>query len=594
MPSPYPVARRVGRRGLTQRKLSLGIPGRFTPLVESTIMKYLNRIICSALMAVQIFGGLPIATPIVAVSQTPQRQRQLPTTSEPYQDKSQAGDPEEKIKSLIVMIEGRFGDEVSFGAGIIFGFQLDRIYIATANHVVRKGTQEAQNLQVKFKWLPGESIEARLLKHSDKDLDLAVLAVVGRRLGMDFKSLPFNELGDPSSLKRGDAVYMIGNPSGQQWRVNVTPDNVSSKSGNIISFETAFIRPGHAGGALLNKNWELVGMIKADEPPDGKAVNIKSVIDTLREWEYPVDLSPAPPRIPIGQKNVDPSPIPPTPSTLNLPFMSDESGWITKSGQVGTGSDHRPQAGDFNNNDIVRGFLSFDLTSIPRNATVQSARLILPESAQGTGDVFPKFGSLKFEAVWYGLSLIPQAYDSPGYLVLQNAYGQSSVIGVTAGVEKAIQQGYRRFQIRFSFSLGTDNDGSGEIYWVPDAPSLEVVYIVPNSQTSTPDAPTVTSTRERFLRVLYPNGGEVLERNKPYLIRWESHNIGDWVKIYLKGDPSGTGGLFPVVERTPNNGKYELRIPGNYGYNLFRVIIQSLDGTVRDESDSYFVSEIQR
>src|SRR5262245_60039951 len=30
MPSPYPVARRVGRRGLTQRKLSPGIPGRFT------------------------------------------------------------------------------------------------------------------------------------------------------------------------------------------------------------------------------------------------------------------------------------------------------------------------------------------------------------------------------------------------------------------------------------------------------------------------------------------------------------------------------------------------------------------------------------
>src|SRR5262245_36648789 len=30
MPSPYPVTRRVGRRGLTQRKLSPGIPGRFT------------------------------------------------------------------------------------------------------------------------------------------------------------------------------------------------------------------------------------------------------------------------------------------------------------------------------------------------------------------------------------------------------------------------------------------------------------------------------------------------------------------------------------------------------------------------------------
>ena len=156
--------------------------------------------------------------------------------------------------------------------------------------------------------------------------------------------------------------------------------------------------------------------------------------------------------------------------------MSDESGWVTQGGQVGTGSDHPPQAGDFNNNAVVRGFLSFDLTSIPGNATIQSARLILPKSAQGSGDVFPNFGSLTFDAVWYGLSLNPQAFDSPGYLVLQNAYGPSSVIGVTAGVEKALQQGYKRFQIRFSFSLGTDNDGSGEIYWIPDAPSLEVVY----------------------------------------------------------------------------------------------------------------------
>jgi ABC-type antimicrobial peptide transport system permease subunit len=36
MPSPYPVARRVGRCGLTQRKLSPGIPGRFSMTIERT------------------------------------------------------------------------------------------------------------------------------------------------------------------------------------------------------------------------------------------------------------------------------------------------------------------------------------------------------------------------------------------------------------------------------------------------------------------------------------------------------------------------------------------------------------------------------
>jgi hypothetical protein len=37
MPSPYPVARRVGRRGLTQRKLSPVIPGRFSQHILETL-----------------------------------------------------------------------------------------------------------------------------------------------------------------------------------------------------------------------------------------------------------------------------------------------------------------------------------------------------------------------------------------------------------------------------------------------------------------------------------------------------------------------------------------------------------------------------
>lgn len=247
-----------------------------------------------ALMAAQILGGVLIAISVVPASQK-QPKKTVSTPPESYQDKSKSVAPEEKIKPLIVMIKCRLGDEESFGAGIIFGFGNDRIYIATANHVVRKGAQEAQNLRVQFIWLPGESIEAQLLDHSDNNLDLAVLAVIGRH-GMDSTSMSFNQLGDTNSLKRRDVVYTIGNPHGQQWRVSVTPDKVSSKSGNVISFESAIIGPGHSGGALLNESWELVGMIKESEPPDGVAVSIQGVVDTLREWRYPVNLGPASPR----------------------------------------------------------------------------------------------------------------------------------------------------------------------------------------------------------------------------------------------------------------------------------------------------------
>jgi hypothetical protein len=255
-------------------------------------MKCLDRIFQSVLIAVWIVGGMSIAA-IGAAIQTGGEV----ASSQSVQESSVS--PEEKIKTLIVMITAKFmdPDEERFGAGIIFGLGNDRVYIATANHVVRKGPQESQSLRVRFKWLPGEAIEAKLLENSESNLDLAVLAVVGGH-GMDLDSLPFHlaasamdlQSGNPNSLKRGDAVYSIGYPRGQQWRVNVTSDKVSDRSDNTISFESATIGKGHSGGALLNEKWEVVGMITADEPPDGVAVNIWSVIGALRQWGYPVRL----------------------------------------------------------------------------------------------------------------------------------------------------------------------------------------------------------------------------------------------------------------------------------------------------------------
>ncbi len=204
-------------------------------------------------------------------------------------EKSVSANTEDTIKPLIVMITCRFAEREGLGAGIIFGYSATRVYIATANHVVRQGTDEAESVRVQFKWLPGESIKAKLLEHVDSNLDLAVL-VVTYRMESDLKSLTLDQLGDSTSLKRGDTVHSIGNPRGQQWRVNVTPERVSDKVGDSIFFESGFIGPGHSGGALVNERWELVGMIKADEPPDGVAVNIRSMLDALSRWGYPVKL----------------------------------------------------------------------------------------------------------------------------------------------------------------------------------------------------------------------------------------------------------------------------------------------------------------
>ncbi len=71
------------------------------------------------------------------------------------------------------------------------------------------------------------------------------------------------------------------------------------------------MQQGHSGGGLFNENWELVGLIKQDQPPNAVAIRIEAVIDQLKQWGYTVALSRAPvttttttttttPRLPAG------------------------------------------------------------------------------------------------------------------------------------------------------------------------------------------------------------------------------------------------------------------------------------------------------
>ena len=51
-------------------------------------------------------------------------------------------------------------------------------------------------------------------------------------------------------------------------------------------------------------------------------------------------------------------------------------------------------------------------------------------------------------------TLVPAAYDTPGYLLLLDAGSNWAAVGgaidVKAGIEQALAQGYSRFQVRFA------------------------------------------------------------------------------------------------------------------------------------------------
>jgi regulator of sirC expression with transglutaminase-like and TPR domain len=205
-------------------------------------------------------------------------------------------DPETQAQQLVVMIRGTMTGESVIGAGVIFGATQDRLYVATANHVVRRGcgpqaAQRIENLEVKLHWLPGEWAAGQMLDDMDADLDLAVLSVKTAR-GPLAGSQSFARLGRPAGRK--DGVYALGCPGSRQWEGNIQPDPISAVTTSTLTFQTQVVQQGHSGGGLFNDKWELIGVIKQDQPPNAVAIRIDAVIDQLKQWGYTVALSPAP------------------------------------------------------------------------------------------------------------------------------------------------------------------------------------------------------------------------------------------------------------------------------------------------------------
>ena len=196
-----------------------------------------------------------------------------------------------RCQNLIVQITGELDKEPVIGTGIIFGSGNDRLYIATARHVVRRATFKISGLKAYIKSLPGEPLDAELTEHNSPELDLAVLVVRDvQKNKIPIQNIPFNREGKPQSLTAGEKVYALGLPM-QQSELPVRPDEFMKVVGSKLLFQSQTVQRGYSGGALFNANWQLVGMIRADEPPFIEAIAIDQIHDQLKDWGYPVNLS---------------------------------------------------------------------------------------------------------------------------------------------------------------------------------------------------------------------------------------------------------------------------------------------------------------
>src|SRR5262249_2544012 len=142
---------------------------------------------------------------------------------------------DERGRQIVVQIAAKFGGATRVGAGIIFARANGRVYIATANHVIRDEQTAATDVVVSFGGLPGEQFSGSVLAPLASTLDLAVLAVTDKDLPRDL--FPTKILGNVGKLQRRDPVYPVGHPNGKSWEIPVAPDYVSQVAGGTISFQ---------------------------------------------------------------------------------------------------------------------------------------------------------------------------------------------------------------------------------------------------------------------------------------------------------------------------------------------------------------------
>jgi pSer/pThr/pTyr-binding forkhead associated (FHA) protein len=114
---------------------------------------------------------------------------------------------------------------------------------------------------------------------------------------------------------------------------------------------------------------------------------------------------------------------------------------------------------------VWRGFLSFDLSTIPNSVTIDNVELRFFQARVG-GDPYGKLGSLVLDQVDFGSSLDQSAYNAPAInsavLAQQTQPGTWYVLSsplFTSWLEQKLAEGGSRIQFRLQFQQETDGDG---------------------------------------------------------------------------------------------------------------------------------------
>jgi formylglycine-generating enzyme required for sulfatase activity len=207
----------------------------------------------------------------------------------------------EAAKSLVAMIDGKF-NETTQGAGVVFAVSEGWVYIVTVFHVVRQNGPDggedrlASDLKVRFYNDPSTNVRAF---HVMAGNGLAVirvkvappgLVVPEVRPSISWAEFNFARRGDPGRLKNSSLVYGVGQ-GGKDWGVTYQAGSVSAVDPMWIEVQSAYIVHGHSGGALIDREGRILGLINQTDGTTAQAMRIDKVLETLSlDFRLPVQL----------------------------------------------------------------------------------------------------------------------------------------------------------------------------------------------------------------------------------------------------------------------------------------------------------------
>lgn len=270
---------------------------------------------------------------------------------------------------------------------------------------------------------------------------------------------PFDEDTDGDGLLDGDEINTYGT------------DPLRTDSDNDGLLDRAEIEQHETDPTLADTDLDGVS--------DGEEVSVGS--DPL---QFQSGNSAATQTSPAGEDDPAPTLSPPAalaPSdgetTVAIPLLVEQSGWLTADGDVTIGSGEWPQAGDLADGTAVRGLLTFSLEDLPADALIRTAFLRFADPTI-EGEPFNVLGCLQIDFVEISQPPDNTAYDASGFFISCET-GSPHDIDVTFDVEDALVQGQSRLSLRLGFETESNGDSVADLYVVRTAPTLEVTYLLP-------------------------------------------------------------------------------------------------------------------